>query len=70
VGQIVGIKARNPVQISYLSEILETARQRQITDSWVAALSVAIARNRAMLPFRPTERWLRKRINNGLARLS
>ncbi len=48
--QILGLKARNPVQLSFLREILESARKNGVREQWTSTLAVAIAKNRAMLP--------------------
>lgn len=51
--QIIGINARNPVQIAYLEEILDSARKHGARGPWVKALATSIAKNKALLPLRP-----------------
>lgn len=44
--EIMSIKARGPIQIHFLREILDTAVDNGISDPWVTALRLAIAKNR------------------------
>jgi len=48
IRQIVGIRARNSVQVSYLNEIILVASQRGINAQWVLALRGAMIKNRLM----------------------
>jgi hypothetical protein len=50
--QVLGIAAKNAVQIAYLEEIAESARARGIEASWLSALTVSIVKNKALLPYR------------------
>lgn len=50
--EILGLKARNPVQLAYLREILTAAIKNGATGHWTSALRLAIAKNRAALPAR------------------
>lgn len=45
-GQVRGVRARNPAQMAFLHDIVRTAEQNGITEPWVAAVRVAIARSR------------------------
>ena len=56
--EIVGILARNQVQLSYLREILTAARKNGESGPWISSLKLAVAKNRLALP----ARQLRQRI--------
>src|SRR3546814_14001645 len=45
--QILGLAARNPVQLAFLREILATARTNGVDEPWLTALALAVAKNRA-----------------------
>jgi hypothetical protein len=59
---VVGIKAKNPVQIAYLEEIHDTALRNNVSGLWLSALSIAILKNRLLLPARPLEKRLLKAV--------
>jgi hypothetical protein len=44
--EILSIKARDPIQLHFLREILETATRNGIGDAWTTALRLTIAKNR------------------------
>jgi hypothetical protein len=48
--QILGLTARNPIQLAFLREILANARKNGVRERWPSTLAIAIAKNRAMLP--------------------
>ncbi len=50
--QILGLTARNQVQLAFLSEILASARKNGASGPWLESLRLAIAKNRVMLPAR------------------
>jgi hypothetical protein len=62
LAQVVGIKAKNPVQIAYLEEIHDTALRNNVSGLWLSALSIAILKNRLLLPARPLEKRLLKAV--------
>ena len=66
-GQILGLAARNPVQLAFLREILATARTNGIDEPWVSSLALAIAKNRALAPGRNLERRGRAKLQRLLA---
>jgi hypothetical protein len=66
-GQILGLAARNPVQLAFLREILAAARANGVDESWVSALALAIAKNRALAPWRSLERRGRAKLQRLLA---
>jgi len=54
--EILGLTARDPIQLHFLREILSTAIQSGIPSAWVSTLRLAIAKNQATLPIRTLER--------------
>jgi hypothetical protein len=64
--EILGLKARNEVQLAYLREILAAARKNGITGPWVSSLKLAVAKNRLAVP----ARRLRSRIAGKLRSLA
>jgi hypothetical protein len=60
--EILGINARNDVQLAYLTDIVEVAEANGIEAPWVASLKVAIRRNHLLNPWRPAVRRNRARI--------
>lgn len=60
--EILGIKARNSVQIAYLEEILGSARMNGVREPWVIALAASVLKNKALRPIRPL--WSRA-VNKG-----
>jgi hypothetical protein len=65
--QILSVKASNRIQIAYLREILSSARKNGVRGSWLAALSLTIAKNETLLPFRGLEKRMLYRLR-GLAK--
>lgn len=49
-GRPTHAQARNSVQLSFLREILASARKNGVRELWTSSLAVAIAKNRALLP--------------------
>lgn len=60
LGQVLGIKARTPIQIAYLQDIKEASRRHKVSGVWPKALAVSIAKNQLLLPTRTLEKRLRK----------
>jgi hypothetical protein len=60
LSQILRLRARNPVQVAYLTEILETARKNGVTAPWVRALQASISKNKTLLPIRPVEKRFKR----------
>ncbi|MPY75479.1 MAG: hypothetical protein GEU87_14595 [Alphaproteobacteria bacterium] len=60
--QILGIPARNVVQIAFLEEILASAKKNGVEDRWLAALSASIVKNKALRPFRPIAKRAKGRV--------
>lgn len=50
--RILGLTVRNAVQIAFLKEIRSSARKNGVNEPWVTALTLAIAKNRALRPVR------------------
>jgi hypothetical protein len=48
--QILGLAARNRMQLAFLQEILASARKNGARGPWMSSLALAIRRNRLMLP--------------------
>ena len=65
--QILGLVARNPVQLAFLREILATARANGVDEPWLTALALAVAKNRALIPLRNLERRGRAKLRRLLA---
>ena len=65
--QILGLAARNPVQLAFLREILATARANGVDEPWLTALALAVAKNRALIPLRNLERRGRAKLRRLLA---
>jgi hypothetical protein len=65
--EILGLVARNPVQLAFLDDILATARANKVKEPWVSALAVAVAKNRALVPLRNLERRGRARLRRLLS---
>jgi hypothetical protein len=59
-GQILGIDAELPIQISYLKDIRSSARARGIKGLWVHLISLAIAKNRTIAILRKGKAKLRR----------
>lgn len=62
MAQILGVSARNRIQLAYLQEILSSARTNGASGAWTFALSLAIAKNRLLLPSRNLEKRIRARL--------
>jgi hypothetical protein len=62
-GQILGLTARNSVQMAFLREILASARKNGVSELWPSSLAVAIAKNRMLLPVRRLEARVRSRLS-------
>lgn len=50
--QILGLTARNRVQLALLREIMTSASKNGMNEPWLSALRLAIAKNRVLLPLR------------------
>jgi hypothetical protein len=50
--QILGITTSNPIQLTFLEEIVASAHARGIKASWLSALEISLVKNRVLLPFR------------------
>jgi len=64
MGQILGVSAVKRVQIAYLREILSSAKAKGISESWLAALTLAIAKNRLLLPVRTLQARIRAKLRS------
>jgi hypothetical protein len=62
--QILGIASQNRLQLSFLQEIRDGARRNGVTDPWLTSLSLAIAKNRLLLPLRPVEKRIRAKLRH------
>jgi hypothetical protein len=63
--QIAGLRNLNPVQVAYLEEILNTAGERGMQESWVTALKACIAANQPPRR-RPILMRVKRKIRNTL----
>lgn len=65
--QILGLTARNRLQVAYLREIMQSARKNGVKASWLSALAVTVAKNRALLPMRELQGRIRARLRRRLS---
>lgn len=52
LSEIVGLRVRNPIQLGYLTDILQTAINNGISDSWTKALQICVWKGKAELAAR------------------
>jgi len=58
LSEIVGLRVRNPVQLGYLTDILQTAINNGISDAWTKALQICVWKGKAELAARYVKRRL------------
>jgi hypothetical protein len=58
LSEIVGLRVRNPVQLGYLTDILQTAINNGISDAWIKALQICVWKGKAELAARYVKRRL------------
>lgn len=54
--EVLRVRARNPVQVAYLEDIKHVAEANGISAPWITALTIGLAKNRAMNSLRPAVR--------------